>query len=1358
MQRLHIFLFTLFCSVSTLVDAQTTYGCNDPDACNYTSGGFTVNSGCKYAGDVCDDGDVSTFASHYDATCQCQESIVGCMEPTACNYNSQATLPSLCTFENESSGCWKCSQEIGVSPHGDGNGVLDDNDMNDNGVCDEDEIYGCTDAGACNYNPNATALYAFDGMENPCLYLVNAACDYCGVVNDDGSITFEYDASNNVLSTHPNYSVIEGDEDGNGVCDIDDVFGCTDETACNYNPSATRDTSVVNPVCISPGVCGCSGGLALELPAGDCDCNGSVLDSLQQCLSPSDAEFCTSDSNENGICDDLEVLGCMNETACNYNELANVDDGSCGELDECGQCAGTGVPAGFCDCAGTEPDTNNNGLCDSSEITGCTDGTSCTYNADATFSVPSDCLYLDECNVCGGSGITDPSHCNCDGDVLDALGNCGGGCSADVDGDGICDNVDPCLTPGEEPDECGVCGGPGAIYECGCEPLLDRACSCDPATGEQFVPDPGKDCDGNCLNGQDENNQCIVTSSEIVTELTSPLMARVEGNRIVKELNPFDMERWLDRVDTLHARMSKNLDDGSLLGKSDSLTIEHQILNKGKLYVQDESVFSDFVRMDSNVTIGGNLLVEGWARIKGTTFSDGGLETTTLDMTGDLNVGGAVYFDSTLSVTQDVNFEEDLMVSNSIVIGDNNAVKMQSNGKVEADDAMVRDSLEVIGKTIMSDVLRANGGISVQQSKFTVNTDGLATAVNLQVDESIDAGGNLEVDGIAVFNQYAIVKDTLTIEGDLHHKGSTFSSLASTALIGPHAADISIKHRGGTLGVWGGVTDTSDKNEYSLVVSGSGAGNTDGIAIQVSNSSPGNSSDFITFVDRDGYVVGAIEGEQSSEVMENPAYTSVLASGAGDVIAAGLALGGIYYDLAYTVKEVAAAAAKGISEAVPGAGLTDSDVAEPVVEAIKGGVRGGFIGVCKANLLVAKLKLGFFTAAAAGSQAAYFKRIGVAYKSGGADYAEWIEKRNHRDDFLPGQVVGVREGLLTLNTEQSDHNMVISTSPIVLGNEPGKLDEGKFEKVAFMGQVPVRVNGPVKSGDYLVPSGENDGLAIAVNPESIRLNQIAQIIGVSWENGSNEVFNIVNASMGIDNNGMDNLVAQVETRLEQLELALLGHAGVYAQSAHGETLRNRWSLRKERNRLVRKTGKAESDMPHAGSLMKPEPTTHSSSSGTSTAMSMEELQQIIEEQVAQYLDEEQDVSPEVYLETIHAFESEMVSGSQQVISHLDDGATVDEAFLAMLETNKIPESIVKADAQISMAVFDYFVNEDVFKADLQNQLRKIHDTEMIDWYLTNYPPGSEAESAFINEIISEAEKVLYQAAPSTAIYCRGRTK
>ena len=64
---------------------------------------------------------------------------------------------------------------------------------------------------------------------------------------------------------------------------------------------------------------------------------------------------------------------------------------------------------------------------------------------------------------CGGDGIP-AGDCDCDGNLLDALGVCGGDRAADADADGICDDVDD---QGAY-DECGICNGPGAIYECGC--------------------------------------------------------------------------------------------------------------------------------------------------------------------------------------------------------------------------------------------------------------------------------------------------------------------------------------------------------------------------------------------------------------------------------------------------------------------------------------------------------------------------------------------------------------------------------------------------------------------------------------------------------------------------------------------------------------------------------------------------------------------------------------------------------------------------------------------------------------------------------------------------------------------------
>ena len=65
-------------------------------------------------------------------------------------------------------------------------------------------------------------------------------------------------------------------------------------------------------------------------------------------------------------------------------------------------------------------------------------------------------------------GRDSSGDCDCDGNQLDALGVCGGFCSSDIDGDGMCDDVDDCVGT---LDECGICNGPGAIYDCGCEAI-----------------------------------------------------------------------------------------------------------------------------------------------------------------------------------------------------------------------------------------------------------------------------------------------------------------------------------------------------------------------------------------------------------------------------------------------------------------------------------------------------------------------------------------------------------------------------------------------------------------------------------------------------------------------------------------------------------------------------------------------------------------------------------------------------------------------------------------------------------------------------------------------------------------------
>ena len=48
------------------------------------------------------------------------------------------------------------------------------------------------------------------------------------------------------------------------------------------------------------------------------------------------------DTDQDGVCDELEVVGCTDPTACNFNALATDDDGTCtGIVDLCGFVAAT---------------------------------------------------------------------------------------------------------------------------------------------------------------------------------------------------------------------------------------------------------------------------------------------------------------------------------------------------------------------------------------------------------------------------------------------------------------------------------------------------------------------------------------------------------------------------------------------------------------------------------------------------------------------------------------------------------------------------------------------------------------------------------------------------------------------------------------------------------------------------------------------------------------------------------------------------------------------------------------------------------------------------------------------------------
>ena len=226
-------------------------GCTDPTALNFDPLAVIDDGSCTYCVD-------------------------GCMDPTAINYNSLATC--------DDGSCMGC-------------------------------VYGCMDPAATNYNAFATC------DDGSCNYGVGCGC------TDILASNFGYDCAGNAVGFPPTCD--DGCCEYGGAfcanppsidniftieatclpdCDTNNVFGCTDPTAFDYNSMATIDD----------GTC--------------CFIAG--------CMDPTASNYNSNACYSDNSCIPY-VYGCTDPTACNYDPLATIDDGSCEWTSCVGPCIGT---------------------------------------------------------------------------------------------------------------------------------------------------------------------------------------------------------------------------------------------------------------------------------------------------------------------------------------------------------------------------------------------------------------------------------------------------------------------------------------------------------------------------------------------------------------------------------------------------------------------------------------------------------------------------------------------------------------------------------------------------------------------------------------------------------------------------------------------------------------------------------------------------------------------------------------------------------------------------------------------------------------------------------------------------------
>ena len=350
------------------------------------------------------------YVDEFEASLYCASSndIYGCMDEAANNYNSNANLQdNSCTYDIE--GCTDY-QANNYNPQAN---IEDDS-------CAYD-IYGCTDEEANNYNASAnindySCTYDVEGCTD-----INSCNFNADAVIDDGSCIYGTDGNAAEFSISPaswggeamdmnNVSIIHVGESLELGCDsyefnFEGAIALIKRGDCQFSQKALHAQNAGAAAVIiynyssgniSMGQGSYSDEIIIPVYAMNGN-DGSELSSWVESTSNNNANIqehtlyiataafdcegnCLNDEDQDGVCDESEVIGCQDQIACNYNSLA-TDSGDCTYTDTYYNCEGNCIT-----------DADDNGVCDELEIEGCMDTEANNYNADANTEDES-CTY-----------------------------------------------------------------------------------------------------------------------------------------------------------------------------------------------------------------------------------------------------------------------------------------------------------------------------------------------------------------------------------------------------------------------------------------------------------------------------------------------------------------------------------------------------------------------------------------------------------------------------------------------------------------------------------------------------------------------------------------------------------------------------------------------------------------------------------------------------------------------------------------------------------------------------------------------------------------------------------------------------
>lgn len=124
---------------------------------------------------------------------------------------------------------------------------------------------------------------------------------------------------------------------------------------------------------------------------------------------------------------------------------------------------------------------------------------------------------------------------------------------------------------------------------------------------------------------------------------------------------------------------------------------------------------------------------------------------------------------------------------------------------------------------------------------------------------------------------------------------------------------------------------------------------------------------------------------------------------------------------------------------------------------------------------------------------------GITFLSGSGDFAEALPRLDPEEPLEPGDLVGIHAGRVSRRTTGAHHVLAVTDRAVVIGNAPPAGQRHLYATIAFLGQLPVKVRGPVQAGDCIVPSGLDDGSGVAWSPTPTSSHPPGPILGVAWE-------------------------------------------------------------------------------------------------------------------------------------------------------------------------------------------------------------------------------------------------------------------